>query len=124
LIHKDVSNELRGIQNVENRPLEMCMDVPYHLKLAKLITQPTRLNAEGLLQSTHQVILMKDGKRSTEVAKVNDVHVKPKGACMLTQRDVSSKELNLLKRKSELASANGQLTVSTSQLLVEWMRWV
>jgi hypothetical protein len=33
-------------------PLEMCMDVPFDLKLAKLIIQPTWLNEEGLLQST------------------------------------------------------------------------
>jgi len=37
-IHKDVINELRKIQEVEDRPLEMFMDVPFDLKLAKLIT--------------------------------------------------------------------------------------
>jgi hypothetical protein len=49
LIHKDVINELQKIQEVEDRPLEMCMDIPFDLKLAKLIIQPTRLNKEGLL---------------------------------------------------------------------------
>jgi len=109
---------------VEDRPLEMCMDVPFDLKLAKLITQSTMSNGKGLLQLTHQVDLMKDDKRSVEVTKGSDVHVKPKGAYMLTQRDVSLKELNLLKRKNELAGVNGKLTVLTSQLLVKWMRWV
>jgi hypothetical protein len=67
---------------------------------------------------------MKDGKRSAKVAKGSDVHVKPKKAYMLTQKDVSLKELNLLKRKNELAGVNGKLIVLTSQLLVKWMRWV
>jgi hypothetical protein len=35
LIHKDVINELWRIQEVEDRPLEMCMDVLFYLKLAK-----------------------------------------------------------------------------------------
>ncbi len=109
---------------MKDRPLEMCMDVPFDLISAKLITQPTRSNGEGLLQLTRQVDLMKDGKRSIEVAKGSDVHVKSKGAYMLTQRDVSLKELNLLKRKNELVGVNGKLTISTSQLLVKWMRWV
>jgi hypothetical protein len=46
---------------------------------------------------------MKDGKRSVEVAKGSDVHVKPKRDYMLTQKDMSLKELNLIKRKNELA---------------------
>jgi len=49
LIHKDVVNELQKLQEVEDRPLEMCMDVPLNLKLAKLIIQATWLNEEGLL---------------------------------------------------------------------------
>jgi hypothetical protein len=34
---------------------------------------------------------MKDGKRSAKIAKGSDVHVKPKGAYMLTQKNVSLK---------------------------------
>jgi hypothetical protein len=49
LIHKDVVNELQRIQEVEDRPLEMCMDVPFDLKLIKLIIQPTGLNDKELL---------------------------------------------------------------------------
>ncbi len=45
-----------------------------------------------MLQSTHQVDLMKDGKRLVEVAKGNDVHVESKGVDMLVQIDVSLKE--------------------------------
>ncbi len=67
---------------MEDRPLEMCMDALFYLKLAKLIFQLIGLNRKGLLQSTCQVNLM-DGRRSTEVAKGNDVHVKPKGIDML-----------------------------------------
>jgi hypothetical protein len=48
---------------------------------------------------------MKDDKKLVEV-EGNDVHVEPKGAKMLTQIDVSLKELNMLKRKSELVNAN------------------
>ncbi len=55
---------------------------------------------------------MKVGKRSTEIAKGNDVHVKPQGADMLTQKDVLLKELNLLKKKSELVGASGKSIVS------------
>jgi hypothetical protein len=49
---------------------------------------------------------MKDDKKSIETTKGSDVHVKPKGANMLMHIDVSLKELNLLKTKSELVSAN------------------
>jgi hypothetical protein len=38
LIHKDVVNELQRIQEVEAKPLKMCMDIPFDLKPAKLIT--------------------------------------------------------------------------------------
>jgi hypothetical protein len=58
---------------------------------------------------------MKDDRRLVEVAKGTDVHVKPKGADMLTQKYVLLKELNLLKRKSELANASGKLTVSINK---------
>jgi hypothetical protein len=37
---------------------------------------------------------MKDDKRSIKVAKEGDVNVKPTGVDMLTQIDVSLKELN------------------------------
>ncbi len=53
---------------------------------------------------------MKDDKRSTKMTKEGDVHVKPTRANMLTQRDVSLKELNLLKMKSELMGVNGKWT--------------
>jgi hypothetical protein len=76
---------------VEDKPLEICMDIPFDLK-------PAKLNEEGLLQSTCQIDLMKDAKRSARVAKGSDVHVKPKGAYMLMQKNVSLKELNLLKK--------------------------
>jgi hypothetical protein len=49
LIHKDVVNELWRIQEVENKPLEMCKDVPFDLEPAKSITQLKRLNEKGLL---------------------------------------------------------------------------
>ncbi len=68
------------------------MDVFFNLKLAKLIIQLIGLNEQGLLQSTHQVDLMKNGKRLVEVAKGNDVHVESKGVDMLVQIDVSLKE--------------------------------
>ncbi len=97
---------------MEDKPLEMCKDVPFDLKLSKSNAQPKGLNEKGLLQFTHQVNLMKDDKKLAKVAKGNDVHVEPKGTNMLTQRDVSLKELNLLKRKSELASASGKSTMS------------
>jgi hypothetical protein len=38
LVHKDVVNELYRIQEMEDKPLEMCMDVPFDLELAKLVT--------------------------------------------------------------------------------------
>jgi hypothetical protein len=60
----------------------------------------------------YQVNLMKDGKRSAEMAKEGDVHVHSTRVDMLTQRDVSLKELNLLKRKNVLIGANGKLIVS------------
>jgi hypothetical protein len=84
----------------------MCKDVPFDLELAKLIIQLKKLNGKGLLQLTRQVDLMKDDKKSIEVAKGSDVHVEPKGADMLMHIDVSLKELNLLKRKSESVNAN------------------
>jgi len=43
-IHKDVINELQKIQEMEDKPLEMCMDVPFDLETAKSITQLRRLN--------------------------------------------------------------------------------
>jgi hypothetical protein len=97
---------------VENKPLEMCMDVPFGLESAKSIIQLKRLNRKKLLQSMRQTDLMKDDKRLIEVAKEGDVHVKPTRVDMLTQRDVSLKELNLLKRKSALMSASGKSTLS------------
>jgi hypothetical protein len=100
LIHKDVVNELQKIQEVVDRPLEMCMDVPFDLKPIKLITQLIGLNGKGLLQLTRHINLMKDGKRSIKITKENDVHVEWKRVDMLTQKDVSLKDLNLFKRKS------------------------
>jgi uncharacterized protein YjhX (UPF0386 family) len=97
---------------VEDKPLEMCKDIPFDLELTQSIAQPKRLNGEGLLQLTCQVDLVKDDTKSAKVAKGNDVHVKPKKVDMLMQKDVSLKVLNLLKRKSELASASGKSTVS------------
>jgi hypothetical protein len=55
---------------------------------------------------------MKDDKKSVEMAKESDVHVEPIGADMLTQINVSIKELNLLKKKSELISVSSMLTMS------------
>jgi hypothetical protein len=49
MIHKDVVDELHRIQEVEDKPLEMCMDVLFDLKLARLITPSIGLNREGLL---------------------------------------------------------------------------
>ncbi len=46
------------------------------------------------------------------MAKKGDVHVQSTRADMLMQRDVSLKELNLLKRKNVLMGANGKLIVS------------
>ncbi len=54
--------------------------------------------------------MMKDDKRSIEMTKEGDVHVKPTRVDMLTQRNVSLKELNLLKMKSELMGVNGKWT--------------
>jgi hypothetical protein len=99
----------------KKKPLEMCMDVPFDLESTKSITQPKGLNEEELLQSIHQINLMKDDKRSAEVAKEGDVHVKPTGVDMLTQRDVSLKELNLLKRKNVLMRASGKSIVSINE---------
>jgi hypothetical protein len=44
LIHKDVVNELWKIQEVKDKPLEMCKDVPFDLEPTKSIIQPKRLN--------------------------------------------------------------------------------
>jgi hypothetical protein len=49
LIHKDVVNELQIIQEVEDKPLEMCRDLSFDLESAKSITQLRRLNKEELL---------------------------------------------------------------------------
>jgi hypothetical protein len=49
LIHKDAVNELWRIQEVEDKPLEMCRDVSFDLEMAKSITQLIRLNREELL---------------------------------------------------------------------------
>ncbi len=49
LIHKDVVNELKIIQEVEDKPLEMCRDVLFDLESTKSITQLRRLNKEELL---------------------------------------------------------------------------
>jgi hypothetical protein len=49
LIHKDVVNELQIIQEVEDKPLEMCRDVLFDLESTKSITQLKRLNKEELL---------------------------------------------------------------------------
>jgi hypothetical protein len=58
---------------------------------------------------------MKDDKRSIKVAKEGDVHVEPTGVDMLTQKNVSLKELNLLKRNNELTGATGKLIVSINK---------
>ncbi len=75
LVHQDVVNELWNIQEMEEKPLEMCMDVLLDLGCAKSIIQPRGLNKEAILQSTRQVHLTKDDNRSTKMAKENDVHV-------------------------------------------------
>jgi hypothetical protein len=73
------------------------------------------LNEKGLLQSTRQVDFMKDDKKLAQVARGSDVHVKPKGTDMLTQRDMLLNELNLLKSKNELAGASGKSTMSINK---------
>jgi hypothetical protein len=115
LIHKDVINELKRIQEVEDRPLEMCMDVPFDLKPIKLITQLIGLNGKGLLQLARHINLMKDGKRSSKITKENDVHVEWKRVDMLTQKDVSLKDLNLFKRKSELVGVSGKSIININK---------
>ncbi len=47
--HKDVVNELWRIQEVENKPLEMCMDVPLDLQSTKSITSLKGLYEENIL---------------------------------------------------------------------------
>jgi hypothetical protein len=64
---------------------------------------------------------MKDDKKLAEVVKGSDVHVKPKGANMLRQRHLSLKILNLLKRKNELAGANGKSIVSIDKPIASEM---
>jgi len=96
----------------------MCRDVSLDLELAKSITQLRGLNREELLQLMHQIDLMKDDKRLVEVTKEGDVHVESTRIDMLTHRDVSLKELNLLKRKSELTGVNGKLTMSINKPIV------
>jgi hypothetical protein len=49
LIHKDVVNELWRIQEMEDRPLKMCMGIPFDLEPAKSITQLKGLDGEELL---------------------------------------------------------------------------
>jgi hypothetical protein len=56
---------------------KMCKDVLFDLEPTKSISQLRGLNREELLQSMHQVDLMKDDKKSIEVAKEVDVHVEP-----------------------------------------------
>ncbi len=56
-----------------------------------------------------QVNLTKDDKRSIKMAKEGDVHVKSTRVDMLTQKDVSLKELNLLKMNNELNGAKWQV---------------
>jgi hypothetical protein len=65
-----------------------------------------------------QVDLMKDDKSSTEVAKEGDVHVEPIGASMLMQKDVSIKELDLLKKINELTCANGKSTMNINKPII------
>ncbi len=72
---------------MEKKPLEMCMDVPLDLGLTKSITQLKGLNEKNNLWLTWRVDLMKDDKRSPEVAKESDVHVKLIGGVdMLTRK--------------------------------------
>jgi hypothetical protein len=96
----------------------MCRDVSFDLEPTKSITQLRGLNIEELLQLMHQIDLMKDDKRLVEVTKEGDVHVESTWIDMLTHRDVSLKELNLLKRKSELTGVSGKLTVSINKPIV------
>jgi hypothetical protein len=49
------------------------------------------------------------------VAKEGDVHVKLKRADMLMQKDVSLKEMNLLKRKNDLMGISGKSTMSINK---------
>jgi hypothetical protein len=44
-----------------------------------------------------------------------DVHIEPIGVDMLTQIDVSLKELNLLKMKNELTGDSGKSTMSINK---------
>lgn len=60
---------------MEDKPLEMCMDVLLDLGHARSITWPRGLNEKEILQSTRQVHLTKDDNRLVEMAKENDVHV-------------------------------------------------
>jgi hypothetical protein len=60
-------------------------------------------------------------RRLAEVAKGNDVHIELKGTDMLMQRYVSLKALNLLKRKNELAGANGKLTMNIDKPITNEM---
>ncbi len=90
----------------------MCRDVSFDLEPAKLITQLRGLHIEELLQLMHQINLMKDDKRLVEVTKEGDVHIEPTRIDMLTQRDMSLKELNLLKRKGELTGVSGKLIMN------------
>jgi hypothetical protein len=69
----------------------MCKDVLFDLEAAKSIIQPRRLNRKRLLSLTCKVDLMKDDKKSAEVAKGSDVHVESKGVNMFPQIDVSLK---------------------------------
>jgi hypothetical protein len=46
------------------------------------------------------------------MAKEGDVNVEPIGANMLMQKDVSIKELNLLKKKNELIGVDGKSTMN------------
>lgn len=48
LVHHDVVNELWNIQEVEDKPLEMCMDVFLDLGCPKSIVPPRGLNDEEI----------------------------------------------------------------------------
>jgi hypothetical protein len=65
------------MQEVENKPLEMCRDVSFDLEPIRSIAQLLALNKRELLQLMRQIDLMKDDKRLVEVAKEVDVHVEP-----------------------------------------------
>jgi hypothetical protein len=106
---------------MEDKPLEMCKDVLFDLELTKSVAQPKGLNEKGLLQSTCQVDLTKDDRKLIQVTKGNDVHVKLKGTNMLTQRNMSLKKLNLLKRISELVGGSGKSTVSIDKPIASEM---